>query len=44
MQVSPSLPYPPSGCPDLTNDYRDALKNSKEKEEIRGMYEGDIAD
>jgi transposase len=42
----PSLPYPPSGYPDLTNDYRDALKYSKEKEEkeIRGMYEGDIAD
>jgi len=40
----PSLPYPPSGYPDLTNDYRDALKNSKEKEEIHGMYEGDIAD
>jgi transposase len=30
----PSLPYPPSGYPDLTNDYRDALKYSKEKEEI----------
>jgi hypothetical protein len=40
----PSLPYPPSGYPDLTNDYRDALKCSKEKQEIRGMYEGDIAD
>ena len=40
----PSLPYPPSGYPDLTNDYRNALKYSKEKEEIRGMYEGDIAD
>ena len=40
----PSLPYPPSGYPDLTNDYRDAIKNSKEKEEIHGMYEGDIAD
>src|ERR687892_1884511 len=26
-----SLPYWPSGYPDLTNDYRDALKNSKEK-------------
>src|SRR5215208_3629060 len=40
-----SLPYPPSGYPNLTNDYRDALKYSKEKEEseIRGMYEGDIA-
>jgi hypothetical protein len=43
-QSSSSLPYPPSGYPDLTNDYRDALKNSKEKEEIHGMYEGDIAD
>jgi predicted DNA-binding protein YlxM (UPF0122 family) len=40
----PSLPYPPSGYPDLTNDYRDALKNSKEKEEIYERYEGDIAD
>jgi hypothetical protein len=40
----PLLPYPPSGYPDLTNDYRDALKYSKEKEEIHGMYEGDIAD
>jgi hypothetical protein len=35
----PSLPYP-----DLTNDYRDALKYSKEKEEIYERYEGDIAD
>jgi hypothetical protein len=42
----PSLPYPPSGYPDLTNDYKNAIKNPKEKEEkeIRGMYEGDIAD
>jgi hypothetical protein len=40
----PSLPYPPSGYPDPTNDYGDALKYSKEKEEIHGMYEGDIAD
>jgi hypothetical protein len=40
----PSLPYPPSGYPDLVNEYRDELKNSKEKEEIQGMYEGDIAD
>jgi hypothetical protein len=40
----PSLPYPPSGYPDLTNDYREALKYAKEKEEIHGMYEGDIAD
>jgi len=40
----PSLPYPPSGYPDLTNDYRNALENSKEKEEIYEMYEGDIAD
>jgi hypothetical protein len=30
--------------PDLTNDYRNALENSKEKKEIREMYEGDIAD
>lgn len=40
----PSLPYPPSGYPDLTNDYGEALKNSKEKEEISGTYKGDIAD
>ena len=40
----PSLPYPPSGYPDLTNDYRDALKYSREKKEIHEMYEGDIAD
>jgi hypothetical protein len=40
----PSLPYPPSGYPDLTNDYRDAIKNLKEKQEIHEMYEGDIAD
>jgi hypothetical protein len=40
----PSLPYQSSGYPDLTNDYRNALDNPKEKEEIRGMYEGDIAD
>src|SRR5215218_7239967 len=40
----PSLPYPPSVYPDLTNDYRNALENSKEKEEIYEMYEGDIAD
>jgi hypothetical protein len=39
-----SLPYPPSGYPDLTDDYRDALKYSKEKEKIHGRYEGDIAD
>jgi transposase-like protein len=41
---SPSLPYWPSGYPDLTNDYGDALKNSKEKKKIHGMYDGDIAD
>jgi hypothetical protein len=40
----PSLPYSPSGYPDLTNEYRDSLKNSKEKEEIYERYEGDIAD
>ena len=40
----PSLPYPPSGYPDLTNDYRDTLKYSREKKEIHEMYEGDIAD
>jgi hypothetical protein len=41
---TPSLSYPPSGYPDLTNDYRDSLKYSKEKQEIHGMYEGDVAD
>ena len=40
----PSLPYHQSGYPDLTNDYRGALKYSKEKEEIHEMYEGDIVD
>jgi hypothetical protein len=39
-----SLPYSPSGYPDLTDDYRDVLKYSKEKEKIHGRYEGDIAD
>jgi hypothetical protein len=43
-QPATSLPYQPSGYPDLTNDYRDAIKNSKGKEEICGMYEGDIVD
>jgi transposase len=40
----PSLPYQPSRYPHLTNHYRDELKYSEEKEEIHGMYEGDIAD
>jgi hypothetical protein len=39
-----SQPYPSSEYPDFTNDYRDALKYSKEKEKIHGRYEGDIAD
>ena len=39
-----SLPYSPSGYPDLTDHYRDVLKYSKEKEKIHGRYEGDIAD
>jgi hypothetical protein len=40
----PSLPYPPSGYPNLTTDYKDTVKYSKEKEKIHGWYEGDIAD
>jgi hypothetical protein len=39
-----SLPYPPSGYPDLSSEYRNEQKNSKEKEEICEVYEGDIAD
>ena len=39
-----SLPYQPSGYPNLTNDYRNMIKNSKEKEEIYERYEGDIDD
>jgi hypothetical protein len=38
------LPYPPSGCPDLSNEYKIEQENSREKKEIRKMYEGDIAD
>jgi hypothetical protein len=41
---SPPLPYPPSGCPDLSNGYRIEQENLREKKEIRNMYEGDIAD
>jgi hypothetical protein len=41
---SPPLPYPPSGFPDLSNEYRIEQENSREKKEIRKMYEGDIAD
>ena len=39
-----SLPYPPSALPDLSSEYRNEQKNPKEKEEIREVYEGDIAD
>jgi hypothetical protein len=42
-QPSP-LPYQPSALPDLSSEYRNEEKNSKEKEEIREVYEGDIAD
>lgn len=38
----PSLP--PLGNPGMTNDYRDSLKYSKEKEKIHGRFVGDIAD
>ena len=39
-----SLPYQPSTLPALSSEYGDQQKNSKEKEEIREVYEGDIAD
>jgi hypothetical protein len=42
-QPSP-LPYQPSALPDLSSEYRNEEKNSKVKEEIREVYEGDIAD
>lgn len=32
----PSLPYPSSGYPDLTNDYRNVLENLKERKECVG--------
>ena len=38
------LSYWPSGYPDLSNEYRNEQENSNEKEEIRGVDEGDIAD
>ena len=41
-QPSP-LPYQPSALPDLSSEYRNEQKNSKE-EEFREVYEGDIAD
>jgi hypothetical protein len=34
----------PSALSDLSSEYRNEQKNSKEKEEIREVYEGDIAD
>jgi DNA-binding CsgD family transcriptional regulator len=42
-QPSP-LPYQQSALPNLSSEYRNEEKNSKEKEEIREVYEGDIAD
>ena len=39
-----SLPYWPLGYHDTWSEYRNKQKNSKEKEEIHGMYEGDTAD
>lgn len=42
--TQPSLPYKPSGYPDLSSEYGNQQKSSKEKEEIREVYEGDIAD
>lgn len=42
-QPSP-LPYWPSALPDLSSEYRNKQEKSNEKEEIREIYEGDIAD
>jgi transcriptional regulator with XRE-family HTH domain len=39
-----SLPYPPSGYPDLTSEFRNDQEKSRKKEEVREVYEGDIAD
>ncbi len=39
-----SLPYWPSGYPDLSSEYRKEQENSRKKKEIREMYKGDIAD
>lgn len=38
------LPYWQSGLPDLSNEFRNEQEESKRKEEIHGMDEGDIAD
>ena len=38
------LPYWQSGLPDLSNEFRDEQGESKRKEEIHGVDEGDIAD
>ena len=40
----PPLPYQPSALPALSSEYGDQQDNSKEKKEIREVYEGDIAD
>lgn len=42
-QPSP-LAYQPSVLPDLSSEYRNEQKNSKQEEEFREVYEGDIAD
>jgi hypothetical protein len=42
-QPSP-LPYWPSVLPDLSSEYRNKQEKSNKKEEIREVYEGDIAD
>lgn len=39
-----SLPYWPSGNYDPWSEYRNKQEESKEKEEIREAYKGDIAD
>ena len=38
------LPYWQSGLPDLSNEFRNEQGESKRKEEIHGVDEGDIAD
>jgi hypothetical protein len=38
------LPYWQSGLPDLSNEFRNEQGESKQKEEIHGVDEGDIAD
>jgi len=39
-----SLPYSPSGFPDLSSEFENEQDKSKEKEEIREAFKGDIAE